>query len=72
MMLFDIAHARCPIFVPTVPTFFSNATKRTESQQNNGWNGPSNFSNFVQLIARLIGTAFPTKNRNSFIFVFLN
>jgi hypothetical protein len=71
-MLSDIAHARCPIFVPTVPTFLSNATNGGKYQRNNGWNGCSNFSNFVQLIARLVGTAFPTKNRNSFMFILKN
>jgi hypothetical protein len=57
--LFCFAHPRWHKIVPTVPTFLSTPTKRKENQQNNGWNGPSNFSNFVQLNARLVGTQNP-------------
>jgi hypothetical protein len=50
--------ARWPKIVPTVPTNLSNETKPILNQQNNGWNGRSNFSNFVQNIAHLVGTVF--------------
>lgn len=50
--------ARWPKIVPTVPTNLSNATKPILNQQNNGWNGRSNFSNFVQYFAHLVGMVF--------------